>query len=139
MLLLDTNVVSELRKVNTGKADSRFAHWAKQQLLSQLYVSAITVMELEIGILQKTRYDVQQGQVLRQWFEQQVLPTFEGRIIAIDTVVALTCARLHIPDPRAERDALIAATAITHGMTLVTRNIKDFAATGVALLNPWES
>ena len=138
MLLLDTNVISELRKVNTGKADIHFAHWSKQLIISQLYISSITIMELEIGILQKSRHDIQQGKTLRHWFEQQVLPAFNGRIIAIDTSIALACARLHIPDPRAERDALIAATALTHGLTLVTRNVKDFVATGVVMINPWE-
>ena len=124
--------------MNTGKADIHFAHWSKQLIISQLYISAITVMELELGILQKSRHDIQQGKILRHWFEQQVLPAFNGRIIAIDTAIALACARLHIPDPRAERDALIAATALTHGLTLVTRNVKDFVATGVVMINPWE-
>ena len=137
MLLLDTNVVSELRKVNIGKADAQFIAWSKQLIVSQLYISAITIMELEIGILQIERRDQQQGHTLRHWFEQQVLPTFDGRVIAIDAKVALTCARLHVPDPRSERDALIAATAITHGMTIVTRNVADFQATGVVILNPW--
>ncbi|PTQ91312.1 type II toxin-antitoxin system VapC family toxin [Agitococcus lubricus] len=134
MLLLDIHVISELRKVNTGKADIHFAHWSKQLIISQLYISSITIMELEIGILQKSRHDIQQGKMLRHWFEQQVLPSFNGRIIAIDTSIALACARLHIPDQRAERDALIAATALT----LVTRNVKDFVATGVVMINPWE-
>lgn len=138
MLLLDTNVVSELRKVKTGKANPQFTRWAEQLQLNQLYLSAITVMELELGILQIERRDVQQGQILRQWFEHQILPAFEGRILSVDSKVALTCARLHVPDPRAERDALIAATAITHGMTVVTRNIADFKATCVGLFNPWQ-
>lgn len=139
MLLLDTNVISELRKVHTGKADPQFAQWAHRLILSELYVSAISIMELETGILRIERRDFQQGQLLRQWLDQQVLPTFEKRILAIDTKVALACARLHVPDPRSERDALIAATAITHGMTVVTRNIADFKQTGVSLFNPWQA
>lgn len=139
MLLLDTNVISELRKVQTGKADPVFAAWADQLILTQLYVSAISMMELETGILRMERRDTYQGQLLRKWFEQQVLPTFERRVLPVDTKVALTCARLHVPDPRSERDALIAATAITHGMTVVTRNSIDFQATGVGLLNPWQA
>ena len=138
MLLLDTNVISELRKVKNGKADPQFTRWAAQLQLNQLYISAITVMELELGILQIERRDVRQGQILRQWFEHQILPSFESRMLSVDRKVALTCARLHVPDPRAERDALIAATAITHGMTVVTRNIADFKATGVGLFNPWQ-
>lgn len=138
MLLLDTNVISELRKVQTAKADPQFIQWANQLILSELYVSAISIMEIETGILRIERRDFQQGQLLRRWLEQQVLPTFEKRILAVDSKVALVCARLHVPDPRSERDALIAATAITHGMTVVTRNIADFQATGVSLLNPWQ-
>lgn len=138
MLLLDTNVISELRKVQTAKADPQFIQWANQLILSELYVSAISIMEIETGILRIERRDFQQGQLLRRWLEQQVLPTFEKRILAVDIKVALVCARLHVPDPRSERDALIAATAITHGMTVVTRNIADFQATGVSLLNPWQ-
>lgn len=138
MLLLDTNVISEIRKINSGRADSRFSKWANQQTSSELYISVITVMELEQGILQHERHDAQQGKILRLWLEQQVLPAFDGRILEIDNAVARTCARLHVPDPRSERDALIAATAIVHGMTVVTRNIRDFEATGVALINPWQ-
>lgn len=138
MLLLDTNVISEIRKINSGRADSRVSKWANQQTSTDLYISVITVMELEQGILQRERHDAQQGKILRLWLEQQVLPAFSGRILEIDNAVARTCARLHVPDPRSERDALIAATAIVHGMTVVTRNIRDFEATGVALINPWQ-
>lgn len=138
MLILDTNVVSEYRKVANGKADLRFIEWQKQILPSQLYISAITIMELEIGILKIARKDVIQGRILRHWFEYKVVPSFEERILAIDTKVALVCGQLHIPDPRAERDALIAATAITHGMKVVTRNIADFKNMGVILINPWD-
>lgn len=138
MLLLDTNVISELRKVHTGKADPQFAQWANRLILPELYMSAISIMELETGILRVERRDFQQGQLLRQWLDQQVLPAFEKRILTVDTKVALACARLHVPDPRSERDALIAATAITHGMTVVTRNIIDFKETGVSLFNPWQ-
>jgi predicted nucleic acid-binding protein len=102
-----------------------------------LYISAITILELELGILQMERRDPIQGAMLRTWLETRALPEFNGRIFPVDTAVAQRCARLHVPDPRAERDALIAATALVHGMIVVTRNIADFAATGVPLLNPW--
>ena len=69
--------------------------------------------------------------------DRHVLPEFVGRTLAVDSAVALRCARLHVPDPRAERDALIAATAIVHGMTVVTRNVADFGTTGPAVVNPW--
>ena len=136
--LIDTNVVSELRKINSGKADRHVAQWADDVDAGSLYISAITILELEIGILQTERRDPAQGATLRTWLEKSVLPEFEGRIFPVDTAVAQRCARLHVPDPRAERDALIAATALVHGMIVVTRNVVDFAATGVPLQNPWE-
>ena len=138
MYVLDTNVVSELRKVRAGKADMHVASWSAGVDASLLYVSAITVMELEIGILLIERRDPPQGALLRTWMNHHVLPEFVDRVLPIDSAVALRCARLHVPDRCSERDALIAATALVHGMTLVTRNTTDFAATGVDLLNPWQ-
>lgn len=138
MFILDTNVVSELRKAKSGKADPLVTAWAAAQQPVGLYISAITVLELEMGILQVERRDATQGAVLRVWLEQHVLPAFAGRILPIDSSVAQRCARLHVPDPRSERDALIAATALVHGMTVVTRNVADFVPTGVGLVNPWE-
>jgi predicted nucleic acid-binding protein len=139
MLLLDTNVVSELRKIRSGKADPHVARWADSVEAGSLYLSAITILELELGVLQVERRDPRQGAVLRVWLEQQVLPAFAGRVLPVDTAVARRCAQLHVPDPRAERNALIAATALVHGMAVVTRNVADFAPTGVVLLNPWLS
>ncbi len=138
MFVLDTNVVSELRKIRAGKADRHVALWADEVDAGSLHISTITVLELEVGILQIERRDPEQGALLRAWLETRVLPEFEARILPVDTAVARRCAHLHIPDPRAERDALIAATALVHGMIVVTRNIADFTATGVPLLNPWE-
>ena len=137
MLLLDTNVVSELRKVGDGRADPGVMAWLAGTDASSCYVSALTLMELEIGILRLERRDPAQGNLLRRWMESRVMPEFAERTLPVDTAVALRCARLHVPDPRAERDALIAATALVHGMRVVTRNVADFAATGVPLLNPW--
>lgn len=139
MYLLDTNVVSELRKAKTGKADKNVVAWAQSVLPSSLFLSAISVLELETGILLIERRDVAQGKMLRQWLETQVFPAFAERILPVDTAVARQCATLHVPDPRSDRDALIAATALVHHMTVVTRNVDDFKPTGVALLNPWES
>jgi predicted nucleic acid-binding protein len=138
MFVLDTNVVSELRKVRVGKSDSNFAAWTEGVDAAELFVSAITIMELELGVLAIERRDATQGARLRTWLEQQVLPEFSGRTLPIDTAVALRCARLHVPDRRAERDALIAATALVHGMTVVTRNVSDFEPTGVTILDPWK-
>ena len=139
MYLLDTNVVSELRKVGSGKADAQVVAWAQSVETAALYLSAISLLELELGVLQIERRDPAQGAMLRAWLDGQVAPAFAGRILAVDAHVARSCARLHVPDPRAERDALIAATALTHGMTIVTRNTADFDATCVTLLDPWRS
>lgn len=137
MFVLDTNVVSELRKAKAGKADPHLVAWAQRLLPGQLFISAITVLELETGVLLVERRDAQQGAMLRTWLDGHVLPSFAGRILSVDSAVAQRCAGLHVPDPRAERDALIAATALVHGMTVATRNTADFSATGVALVNPW--
>jgi predicted nucleic acid-binding protein len=137
MYVLDTNVVSELRKAKSGKADPGVVAWAATLPTSSLYISVITVLELEQGVLRKERSDPAQGLILRTWLNHQVLPSFHGRVLPIDTAVAQRCAPIHIPDPRAERDALIAATALVHGMTVVTRNVGDFELMGVPLHNPW--
>lgn len=137
MFVLDTNVVSELRKAGAGKANHNVVAWASSVSSGSLYVSAITVLELEMGVLQIERRDREQGSVIRAWLDEHVLPAFAGRVLAVDAPVALRCARLHVPNRVAERDALIAATALVHGMTVVTRNVADFAATKVALIDPW--
>lgn len=137
MYLLDTNVISELRKAGDGRADAHVVAWLGSVDAAELYISAITAMELELGILLVERRDKLQGQRLRAWMELQVRPEFADRTLPVDTAVALRCARLHVPDPRAERDAWIAATALVHGMTVVTRNLADFEPTGVRLLDPW--
>ena len=137
MYLLDTNVVSELRKAK--KADRGVRIWAQAIPAASLYLCAISILELEIGIVLIERRDRKQGLVLRAWMDGHVLPAFEGRILAIDTTVAQRCAALHVPSPRSDRDALIAATAFVHGMTVVTRNVEHFQPTGVALVNPWQS
>jgi toxin FitB len=136
MFLLDTNVVSELRRPKLANAN--LLNWSASAAVADMFLSAITILELELGVLQIERRDVTQGQVLRQWIDNQVMPRFDGRILPVDTAVAQRCARLHVPDPRAERDALIAATALVHGMSVVTRNVADFVATGVVIVNPWQ-
>ena len=139
MFLLDTNVVSELRKVKSGRADPQVAQWASEVSAAQLYLSVITIQELELGVLLKERRSPEQGVVLREWLEKQVLPAFTGRILPVTVEIARCCAGLSVPDPKPERDGLIAATGLVHGLTVVTRNTGDFDRTGVALLNPWEA
>ena len=138
MYLLDTNIVSELRKAKTNKANKNVTAWAISVPATSLFLSAISILELETGVLLIERRDAVQGAVLRVWLDDYVIPAFSGRILAIDTAEAQRCAKLHVPDPGAERDTLIAATALVHGMTIVTRNVMDFEHTGVKILNPWE-
>ena len=135
MYLLDTNVVSELRRPD--RANENVIKWASQTSRDLYAISVVTVLELERGTLLMERRDAAQGAILRRWLEQEVLPSMTGRILGIDAAIARACARLHVPDPRPERDALIAATTLVHGLTLVTRNTADFAPMGVALLSPW--
>ena len=128
---------TELRKVGDGRADARVTAWISRHDAASFYISALTLMELEIGILRVERPDSDQGERLRTWMNRYVLPEFAERTLPVDSAVAMKCARLHVPDPRAERDALIAATAMVHGMTVVTGNRADFAATGAVLVDPW--
>ena len=138
MYVVDTNVLSELRKVRLGTADANVTAWAESVDAAELYVSVISLMELELGVLSIERRDASQGAMLRAWLEQKVLPEFAERTLPIDTAVALRCARVHGPDKRGGRDGLIAATALIHRMTVVTRNVADFEPTGVSMINPWE-
>lgn len=136
--LLDTNVVSELRKIGDGKADARVAAWVDTEDAESFFISAITILELERGVLGIQRRDAAQGARLRAWLDNHVRPEFAGRILPIDDQIATRCAHLHIPDRRNEVDALIAATALVHGLTVATRNVRDFEGTGVVVVNPWQ-
>jgi predicted nucleic acid-binding protein len=139
MYLLDTDVISELRKVGDGKADGNVTAWLSGVDAASFFLSAVTILELELGILLMERRDPAQGARLRAWMDRHVLLEFAERTLPVDSTTAVRCARLHVPDPRSERDAYIAATALVHGMTVVTRNVADFAPTGVRLLNPWDA
>lgn len=134
--MLDTNVVSETRNISRGRGDSNVKEWLDDQEASVLYISAITVMELEYGCLLVERRDARQGRALRDWLTLR-LGVYDDRILPVETVVAARAASLHIPDPRPDRDAIIAATALTHGYTVVTRNIRDFLIDGLEVINPW--
>jgi predicted nucleic acid-binding protein len=138
MFLLDTNVVSELRKVRSGKANPGVAAWAEKVPSVELFISAITIQELEHGVRLMERSDPTQGAMLREWLDQSVTAAFKNRVIAVDERVARSAAALHVPDPAPFRDALIGATALVHEMTVVTRDLKDFRRFhGVDILNPW--
>ena len=135
--LLDTNVISELRKP-AGRASTNVRVWAGRQRTSDLLISVITVMEIEIGIARLERRDSVQGDVLRNWLERDLLAAFATRILPVDLAVVRRASAMHVPDPRPERDVLIAATALSLNLVVVTRNIADFQPLGVELLNPWD-
>ena len=137
MFLLDTNVVSELRKAPAGKADAGVVAWARSVSAASLYLSVLSVYELELGVLGRERHDTKLGAVLRRWLNEHVLPGFAGRILPLDVDIAVRSAALSVPDRVSERDGFMAATALVHRMTVVTRNTPDFQRTGVQLHNPW--
>ena len=138
MFLVDTNVVSELRRHATGLADPRVVAWARAVPLAVQFVSAVTLAELEVDVLRIERRDRRQGAALRRWFDEDVRPAFAGRILPVDAAVARRAAALHVPDPASAHGALIAATALEQGLTVVTRDVADFARfDGVRVLDPW--
>ena len=137
MYLLDTNVVSELRKIGAGKGDRSVSRWSRSLDVAELFLSVVTIEEIEVGVLRIERQDPAQGKMFRTWLDEQVLPAFQNRILPVDLQVARMCASLHVPDPRPIRDAMIGATALAHGLTLATRNVGDFEPMGVELVNPW--
>lgn len=134
--LLDTNVLSEIRKP-AHVADSTVRAWFSGLNAETLWVSVISVLEIELGIARIERRDPTQAQRLQSWLEDDLLEVFEYRILAVDLPVARAAARLHVPDPKSERDALIGATALVNGCTIATRNVKDFNGMGTKLINPW--
>lgn len=136
MFLLDTNVVSELRRPH--RTNPKVAAWADSVPPGDMFLSSITILELETGVLLLGRRDLSQARLIQQWIEDRVLMAFADRILAVDTAVARRCARLHIPDPRPFRDSLIAATALIHGLIVATRNRADFEPMAVPVLNPWD-
>ena len=137
MHLLDTNIVSELRKLGDGRCDPGVAGFIRSRPEETLFLSVVTVLEIEIGIRRLQRKDKLQAGMLAEWFEQRVMPGFADRILGIDAACALRCAKLHVPDPRPERDAWIAAIALGNGLAVVTRNDKDFEPMEVPTINPF--
>lgn len=131
--LLDTNAISDARRGQYPTLDA----WLADQPVSDLAVSVISMMELDIGVRRKERLAPHAGALLREWLDGVVEPLFRGRILPVDEHVRRAAAPLHVPDPMPAFDSLIAATALAHGLTLVSRNHRDVARTGVPLLTPW--
>jgi len=138
MYLLDTNALSELRKVRNGRADLAFAQWSETVSIDLLHASVVTLFEIETGILLLDRRERVQAAILRRWFDQ-VKMQMEGHIVPVDADIALCCAGLNVPDPRPFRDAFIGATAFVRGYTLVTRNVRDFHGMKIDIVNPWQA
>jgi predicted nucleic acid-binding protein len=134
--LLDTNVVSALRVRGRDRA---VEEWAANIPVGDQYVTATTIAELERGVVAKERSDPSQGEVLRRWFDQNVLPAFAGRVLPFDLPAARVLATYRVPEHAPLDDALIAAIAEAATMTIATRNTKHFEPLGVRCINPWES
>jgi predicted nucleic acid-binding protein len=137
MYLLDNNVISEMRKIKTGKANQGVINWAKDKPLTELYTCEIVIMELLRWIVLKQRKDPVQAKHLQAWYDNFVMPNFEGRILTIDRKVSLICAEFHVPNPRPENDCWIASIAKAHDFTLVTRNLGDFEGLPIKIINPF--
>lgn len=137
MYIIDTNVISELRR-RPHRRNENVSQWIRSVPITQLYLSAITIYELDVGIRRLERRDDTQGQKLRQWFLRSVLVQFRDKILPFDTAVAMRAAALHVPDQRPLADSFIAATAAEHDMQVVTRNTQDFENMNIDVINPFE-
>lgn len=136
MFLLDTNVISEIRKPS---ADPAVLSWLQVQRPAELFLSAITMFELDLGVRRVERRDRLQGQALRAWLERDVRGLFRGRILPVDEDVARRAAAMQVPDPRPDRDCFIAATALVHNLHVATRNVRDFRSMTEHLVDPWSA
>lgn len=142
MYLLDTNIISELKKIQNNRINPNVLNWFNHQNPQKFYTSSIVIMELKIGALLRQKKDETAYQNLMNWIDYTVIPAFNGQILPIDDAVLAVCANLHVPNPRGQHDALIGATAISCNMTVVTRNVSDFDGMSVngailPIINPF--
>jgi hypothetical protein len=138
MYIFDTNVISELRKTKSGQAEKAVVNWTQSIPVDSVFLSAITVYEIRIGILKLVSRNPTQAQHLDEWLSRTILPFFAGRILPLDEHVAELLAEMMAIRTHPYRDAIIAATAQHHGYALVTRNIRDFEDLPVRVINPWD-
>ncbi|WAC47952.1 PIN domain-containing protein [Asticcacaulis sp. SL142] len=134
MYLLDTHIILELRKAKSGQTDKGLTTWAGSVARQNLFMSALSLIELETHVTQLTTRDKLAGAALRGWLDHQVMTAFDGHILSVDAAVAKKRAHLAISD---SRDALMAATASVHGLVLVTRNAAAYKASRIKTFNPW--
>lgn len=137
MYLLDTPVIAELGRAKSGKANPSVTRWAAGVASQNLFISALSLLELTGGAVQAERKDRTHGAALRAWAEDTVPKAFDGRILAVDLAVARKRAALPFNEPRSDRDAVLAATALAHGLTLVTHNPAAFRFARLKLFDPW--
>lgn len=134
--LIDTNVISELRKAD--RCDPQVAAWQNSISGEELFASAISMMEIRRGVLNAKRTNAEFAKLLEEWYEGQVKLAFLGRVLSVDLAIAERCSELMNNRSRGMADALIASTAYEHDLILATRNIADFSDTGIEVVNPWD-
>ena len=132
--LLDTNVVSALR---VHGRNPTVEAWAASVALTDQFIAATTVAEIERGVAALERSDTEQGAVLRRWFDDRVLPAFADRVLPFDLAAARVLATFRVPEHAPLDDALIAAVARSNDLVVATRNTKHFEPLDVHLINPW--
>lgn len=140
MFLLDTNVISEIRKIHKGTANKNVENWFIRQDRETLFLNDIVLLEIKQGeLLLRHKNDFVQADNIHEWLTVKIPKLFETRILPITQEICLTCAKLHVPNQRDRHDALIASTALVHDLTVVSRNNKDFVGIdGLKLFNPFE-
>ena len=139
MYLLDTETAAELRKASMRRGDQSLRDWAGSVDVKDVYLSAITLQELEMGVRLSERDDPKRGAVLRDWMSRQVLHHLSARVLPINTAIALKAAELHGQRARTLSHAFIAATASVQGLSVVTRKVASFSDMGVSIVNPWQA